>query len=336
MVAGVILLLLVVCVVIFILLGGTSRFFGSVNATPTRTPTPQAQPITILPVLATPVPTTPVPTPVTTKYKVKPGDSLIEIAARFKVSVQAIKTANGMKDDTIRIGDELIIPLPTPTPPPGSRPSSPGGTPTPVSLDSPPNSASPAASPGVIVYTVQRGDTLITIAATYGSTVDAIRVASQLDSDFLSIGQVLNVPVGSWTPTPTATSLTQTTPTPTLQFAYAAPSLLSPSDNQTFRGSKDAPTLAWTAPATLKPGEFYVLHISTGAGATKKSWSLQIKQGTSKTLDLSHYPGANPNGTRFSWYVVIVNQINSRAPAATSAPVSASSSPSETRTFVWY
>ncbi len=337
MVAGVILLLLVVCAVIFFLLGGTSRFFGaaSATATPTRARTPLEQPITILPVLATPVPTTPAPTPVTTKYKVKQGDNLIEIAARFKVSVQAIKAANGMQDDTIRIGQELTIPLPTPTPPPGSKP--PAGTPTPISFESPPTSASPAAPPGVVVYTVQRGDTLISIAATYGSTVDAIRIANQLDSDFLSIGQILNVPVGSWTPTPTMTNIPLTTATPTAPFAYAAPNLLSPSDNQTFRGSKDVPTLAWTAPATLKPNEFYVLNLSTGSGAAKKSWSLQIRQGTSKTLDATYYPGANPSGTRFSWYVVIVNQpTSSRSPTITSAPIFAASPPTETRTFVWY
>ncbi len=241
--------------------------------------------------------------------------------------------ANGMKDDTIRIGEELIIPLPTPTPQPGSPPQPPPGTtPTPISFQSPPTSATTAGTPGVMRYTVQRGDTLISIAASYGSTVDSIRAASQLDSDFLSIGQVLLVPVGAWTPTATATLIAKATATPTAQFVYSAPSLLSPPEGKQFRGSQDVPQLMWTSPATLKPEEFYVVHIDYAWNGEKKSIVRQVKQGNSTRLEPIEYPGASATGTQFSWYVVVVVSQS----GTSKSPGLAQSPPSVSRTFVWY
>lgn len=54
----------------------------------------------------------PRPTPI--KYKVKSGDTLLGIAIKFDVSVDAIKEANRLTSDAIHIGDELIIPPKTP------------------------------------------------------------------------------------------------------------------------------------------------------------------------------------------------------------------------------
>ena len=46
-----------------------------------------------------------------------------------------------------------------------------------------------------IIYVVQEGDILSTIADRHGVTVDAILAANELaDPDFLSIGQVLQIP----------------------------------------------------------------------------------------------------------------------------------------------
>ena len=340
-IAGIVLLVAVVGVVAFILLGGPARLGwggAAVTATPTRTPRAVTPIVTTI--LATPSAPTPTlgPTPATIKYRVKPGDSLIEIAARYKVSVQAIKNANNLKDDTIRIGEDLIIPLPTPTPPPGANPSPPpGGTPTPLSFQSPPTPATSAGATGVIRHIVQRGDTLINIAASYGSTVDAIRIANQLDSDLLSIGQVLLVPIGAWSPTPSPALVVNTSATPTAQFAYAAPDLLSPSNNSEWHGSKDGPTLSWTSPGTLKSNEFYVVHIDYAWNGEQRSIVRQVKQGTSVKLEATDYPGANPSGTQFSWYVMVVSQAaaSGRTPS-TSVQTSATSPPSVTRVFVWY
>jgi LysM repeat protein len=78
---------------------------------PTVTPTPTKAPT------ATPKPTvtptkTPTPTPSSTAfyYTVVSGDTLSGIAVRFKRTVSAIRTANKLTSDTIKIGQKLLIP----------------------------------------------------------------------------------------------------------------------------------------------------------------------------------------------------------------------------------
>jgi N-acetylmuramoyl-L-alanine amidase len=44
------------------------------------------------------------------RYRVVSGDTLGEIASRFRVSLYSLRRANGLKSDTIRVGSELLIP----------------------------------------------------------------------------------------------------------------------------------------------------------------------------------------------------------------------------------
>ncbi len=44
------------------------------------------------------------------EHKVQAGQTLSEIAAAYKVSVEKIKQANGLKDDMIRVGQVLFVP----------------------------------------------------------------------------------------------------------------------------------------------------------------------------------------------------------------------------------
>ena len=48
-----------------------------------------------------------------TTYTVKSGDNLIKIANQFGTSVKAIRAANGLKTDKIKVGDRLKIPART-------------------------------------------------------------------------------------------------------------------------------------------------------------------------------------------------------------------------------
>jgi peptidoglycan endopeptidase LytF len=103
-------------------------------------------------------------------YTVKSGDSLWAIARRFNVTVNAIREANNLKTDLLSIGQQLIIP-------------------TALSEEEPPPTLEPE-----VIYTVQKGDNLYTIARQYGVTVNAIREANNLKTDLLSIGQRLIIP----------------------------------------------------------------------------------------------------------------------------------------------
>jgi len=63
----------------------------------------------------------------------------------------------------------------------------------------------PYAPPGGTIqntYTVQRGDSLYSIAQKFGTTVDALRSLNNLTSNTLQIGQVLRIPGSTPTPTP--------------------------------------------------------------------------------------------------------------------------------------
>ena len=55
---------------------------------------------------------TPTPRPTTITCIVQPGDTVFSIARRYGTSVDAIATANGLVNYNIRIGQQLIIPLP--------------------------------------------------------------------------------------------------------------------------------------------------------------------------------------------------------------------------------
>jgi len=116
-------------------------------------------------------------------YTVQKGDSLWSIANKFNTTVDALKTLNNLTSNTLTIGQTLKIPTTETTPPP---------------------------STGNITYTVQRGDSLWSIASKYGISVSELRNANNLTSDTLSIGQVLIIPGQPNTPTPPTPPTTET------------------------------------------------------------------------------------------------------------------------------
>jgi N-acetylmuramoyl-L-alanine amidase len=100
-------------------------------------------------------------------YYVQPGDSLYKIAARYGTSVTAIQRNNGLKSTVLYPGQALNI--------------SSGG----------------AASGSGWVYTVKSGDTLYLLAQRYGTTVDSLKRANNLSSNYLWVGQRLTITSGS-------------------------------------------------------------------------------------------------------------------------------------------
>jgi LysM repeat protein len=85
----------------------------SAPAQPYTPPTPMPDYRVERPNLRSSVDTTPTTTLTTTTriiYTVRPNDTLYGIGRRFGVSVQAIKTRNGLQGDMIWVGQRLIIP----------------------------------------------------------------------------------------------------------------------------------------------------------------------------------------------------------------------------------
>ncbi|WNG20599.1 LysM peptidoglycan-binding domain-containing protein [Cystobacter fuscus] len=121
-----------------------------------------------------------------TKYKVKPGDTLSEIARHHHVTVDDIAHINGIKDvDRIRVGQSLRIPVKSdPT-----APSAPMAPPPARTLPPLPSSVRPRT------HRVRPAETLPQIAQRYGLSVSELAKANGLvDPRLLWIGQELNIP----------------------------------------------------------------------------------------------------------------------------------------------
>ena len=199
---------------------------------------------TSLPPTATPAPTatleptaTPLPTPL--RHKVHQGDTLAVIAGFYGSTVQDIIDANGLDPSgLIRVGQELIIPVAGPSGGPGPTETPNGGT---------------------LVYTVQSGDTVESIAMRFNSQIDWILQANNLKpTTLLQINQSLLVPLSKNTPTPTATVLVSPTPIPTPGAHFSAPALLTPPDGSTVTGN-DELLLSWASVGVLAEDQWYVV-----------------------------------------------------------------------------
>lgn len=120
------------------------------------------------------------PTPLPVMYTVEEGDMLGFIAEAFGISAEAIIAANNISDPTLlQIGQRLLIPV----------------TPTPTPRFSPTPTLSPTPTPEPVMYIVQPGDTLLAIAAEYGTTVEAIIISNGIaNPTLLQIGQEIIIP----------------------------------------------------------------------------------------------------------------------------------------------
>ncbi|MEZ4324925.1 MAG: penicillin-insensitive murein endopeptidase [Polyangiales bacterium] len=154
-------------------------------------------------------------------YAVRPGDALSLIAQRFGITVDELRTWNGLEGDRILVGQELrIAPEGAPdTPTTTEATREPGGTAdTPAAATTAATSVSPSESPASaddappqtdpserrrparprpsgVTYQVRPGDTLSGIAVRLGVDVATLLEHNDgLDPDRIRVGQRLFVP----------------------------------------------------------------------------------------------------------------------------------------------
>jgi len=141
-----------------------------------------------------PAPTSapPAPAPAGGTYVVQRGDTLFLISMRFGVSQSALMTANGITNpNLIFVGQSLTIPTA-------------GSTVPPPAPTSPPPASTPVPTGGG-TYVVKSGDTLWSISVKFGVTVDDLKAANNLASNFIFPDETLTIPGGGGgSPAPTA------------------------------------------------------------------------------------------------------------------------------------
>ena len=141
-------------------------------------------------------------------YTIKKGDSLYEIAKKYNTSVDAIKRYNNLTTNNLSIGQKIRIPC-------NIEDNNDKVMPKYISYtvkagkillieDTGDQSTIEAcfgeeyeAPSSNITYTVQKGDSLYSIANKYNTTVNEIKSLNNLTSNNLSIGQQLRIPTNA-------------------------------------------------------------------------------------------------------------------------------------------
>lgn len=96
-------------------------------------------------------------------YIVKKGDSLYSIAKKFNTTVSDIKNLNMLSNDNLSIGEELKIPK------------------------------NNSDTTGEKTYTVQKGETLYSIAKKFNTTVDSIKSKNNITGNLIGPGDILKI-----------------------------------------------------------------------------------------------------------------------------------------------
>ena len=131
------------------------------------------------------------PSKMTGKYTVKKGDTLGHIALKFGISQKELKSANGLKSDTLRIAQVLLVPGFTDKEIALRTKSA--GTKKTVARDKEPEPRNAAYVKKR--YVVKSGDTLSAIANHFGVQAEEVKKASALKNDRINKGDILLIPV---------------------------------------------------------------------------------------------------------------------------------------------
>ena len=192
-------------------------------------------------------------------YVVRPGDTLISIAARHRVTVADLARANGMHSNGwVYSGQQLKIP--------GGSSAAASST-----VASPSTPAAPTASPGG-TYTVRPGDSLSGIAVRHGVAVSRLAAANGLQvSSWVYVGQRLQIPGGSAaapTKSPTASSPPAPAAAPSGASGKWIDINLTTQTVTAYEGQKAvftarASTGTWRTPTVVGTFSVYAKYVST-------------------------------------------------------------------------
>ncbi len=245
------------------------------------------------------------------RHTVRSGETLIGIAGRYGVTVEEIQAANNLTGSLIRAGDVLMIPIPASISENGSQETAPT-----IST--------------VFNYIVQPGDTVISIAVRFGTTVAAIQEANGIGpDDIIRPDQALQLPVSGVPSTILATSgMVSPRREGGSGEMYLPLQLLGPQEGEEIGQSEDV-LFRWLSGGLLEENEWYVLYIWPLEGLFELPPPVWTKA-TSYRLPSQWAPP--DRDVTYRWQASIVRVLTS---AEGERSLEAASAPGEARDFVW-
>jgi LysM repeat protein len=109
-----------------------------------------------------------------TRYRIRPGDTLGSIAQQFGVTVDQLRSWNGIRGNRITAGDFLIVRTANAAAPSSAR-------------------TQRAAASNPALYKIRRGDSLEAISQRFGVTVDQLKAWNSLRGSRINVGDSLTV-----------------------------------------------------------------------------------------------------------------------------------------------
>ncbi len=245
-------------------------------------------------------------------HTVREGETLVAIASVYGVTVDEIRSANpDLTGDLIRPNQTLAIPI---------EPASRGAV----------------VGTGPLVYTVRSGDTVVSIARAFGSTVQDMIDANRLPaSGLIRPDQTLTVPIRNLpdevlrTAALTETPADGANPSSTQQI-YLGPRLLGPEDGAQIARSENV-LMRWLSVNELRNNEWYVLQIyplTADAEPVDSRWT----KVTSERLEAERFAPTAGAEARYQWQVSVVRVLPGEGGALR---LESASPQSELRSFTW-
>lgn len=194
-------------------------------------------------------------------YTVAAGDSLYTIARRNGTTIEALRSANSLPNDRLKIGQVLKLPA-------GSKPSGSGAPPEPIRRQAPEVQWSTPVPSGGARHTVAPGETLGAIARRYSvNAADIMRANGISDPRRLRAGAVITIPGTSAASETPAESV----PPPAAEETAAPVESLVPAEPNTFLPSlieEPAPGVTPLPPVgdELQPLEVPVMPVEDATG----------------------------------------------------------------------
>ena len=267
----------------------------------------------------------------TSVVKVTSGDSLWKIANSYNITVEQLRTLNGLSSDETLIlpGQELKV---TGTPKATTTTKAADTTSNTASTTTAQNTQSSTAastqqttqvtvSANHVTYTVKAGDSLYTVAQAYGVSVDSLRASNNLGST-LTIGQTLTINDPTKTPAAqtsssasSAASSSETTSsaatTQATQQSSSSVAQTSSSASSAASSSETASSVATTQAATQQS--------SSSAAQTSSSTAQQATATQASTTSNNNAASYSSQSTTASSAATTTNTASSSATTQSAA-----------------